>query len=75
MTNPHWAEMSIVLLPRLDVSALRSLRRLLKSDILSLLDQAKPEIRRDNEESKISPNTDHMARYGIADINSEADAK
>jgi len=75
MTNPHWAEMSIVLLPRLDVSALRSLRRLLNSDILSLLDQAKPETRRDNEESKNSPNTDHMERYGIAGINSEADSK
>jgi len=75
MTNPHCAEISIVLLPRLDVSALRNLRRLLNCEILSLLDKAKVKIRRDNEDSKISSITDHLERYGIADINSEADSK
>jgi hypothetical protein len=75
MTNPHWAEISIVLWPQLDVSALRNLRRLLNCEILSLLDRAKPETRRDNEDSKISSIADHLERYGIADINSEADSK
>jgi predicted component of type VI protein secretion system len=75
MTNPHWAKISIVLLPRLDVSALRNLRRLLNCENLSLLDKAKPETRRDNEDSKFSSITDHLERYGIADINSEADSK
>ena len=75
MTNPHWAQTSIVLLPQLDVCALRNLRRLLNCEILSLLDKAKPETRRDNEDSKISSVTDHLERYGIADINSEADSK
>jgi hypothetical protein len=75
MTNPQWAEISIVSLPRLDVSALRSLRRLLNCEILSLLDKAKPETRRDHEDSKTSSITDHLERYGIADINSEADSK
>jgi hypothetical protein len=60
MTNPQWAEISIVLMPRLDVSALRNLRRLLNCEILSLLDKAKPDTRRDREETKISPNTDHL---------------
>ena len=75
MTNPQWTEISIVLLPRIDVSALRSLRRLLSCEILSLLDKAKPETRRDNEDSKISSITDHLERYGITHIHSEADAK
>jgi hypothetical protein len=35
MTNPHWAEISVVLWPQLDVSALRNLRRLLNSELLT----------------------------------------
>jgi hypothetical protein len=75
MTNARWAEISMVLWPQLDVNALRNLRRLLNCEILSLLDDTKPEIRRDNEDCKISSITDHLERYSIADINSEADSK
>ena len=74
MINPHCAEISIVLLPRLDVSALRSLRRLINCEILSLLDNAKSVTRRDNGDSKISSITDHLERFNIADNNSEPDA-
>jgi hypothetical protein len=75
MTNSHSAEISIVSLPRLDVHALRNLRRLINCEILSLLDKAKSETRRDNAESKISSIKDHLEKYSIADINSAGDSK
>ena len=75
MTKAHCAEISIVLLPRIDLRALRNLRRLINCEILSLLDKAKSETRRDNAEPEISSITDHLERYTIADISSEGGPK
>ncbi len=62
MTNPHCAEISIVLFPRLDLCALRNLRLLTNSEILSLPDKVKSKTRRDNGASKISSTADHLER-------------
>jgi hypothetical protein len=75
MTNAHCADISIVLLPRLDLRALRNLRRLINSVIVSLPDKLKSKTRRDNGDSKISSITDHLERYTIADISSEGGPK
>jgi len=46
-----------------------------KIKFVNVIKTEKTETRRDNEDSKISPSTDHLEKYGIADINSEADSK
>ena len=75
MTKPQCAGISIVLSPGIGIGALRNLRRLINSVIVSLPDKLKSKTRRDNGDSKISSITDHLERYTIADISSEGGPK
>jgi len=70
MTHPEAGKISLVSTPCLEIGALRNLRLLINSAILSFPGKVKSKTRRDNGETTNASTTDYLGVYTIPYFNS-----